>query len=146
MSTDNKITRRDALKRMGTAVVSGAVASSGLLSLTSCEGRKNKRIILYFTGTGNCLYIARQLAGKNAELLSIPQLVKQGNRHRLSHLRAHAALYGTAVHPEGEVEGRIQVCHSHLRRTEMQLGGDLGRNIPKSRSHIRLHRNHHHGG
>ena len=78
MSTDNKITRRDALKRMGTAVVSGAVASSGLLSLTSCEGRKNKRIILYFTGTGNCLYIARQLAGKNAELLSIPQLVKQG--------------------------------------------------------------------
>ena len=31
MSTDNKITRRDALKR----------------------------IIFYFTGTGNCLYIAR---------------------------------------------------------------------------------------
>ena len=78
MSTDNKITRRDALKRMGAAVVSGAVTSSGLLSLTSCEGRKNKRIILYFTGTGNCLYIARQLAGENTELLSIPQMVKQG--------------------------------------------------------------------
>lgn len=76
MDTDNKISRRDALKRMGTAVISGAVASSGLLSLTSCEERKNKRIIFYFTGTGNCLYIARQLAGENTELLSIPQMMK----------------------------------------------------------------------
>ena len=78
MNTNNKITRRDALKRMGATVVSGAIASSGLLSLASCEGKKNKRIIFYFTGTGNCLYIARQLAGKHAELLSIPQLMKQG--------------------------------------------------------------------
>lgn len=72
---DNKISRRDALKRMGTAVISGAVASSGLLSLASCEGKKNRRIIFYFTGTGNCLYIARQLAGEHAELLSIPQML-----------------------------------------------------------------------
>ena len=78
MNTDCKISRRDALKRMGAALISGAVASSGLLSLTSCEVRKNKRIIFYFTGTGNSLYIARQLAGANAELLSIPQMVKQG--------------------------------------------------------------------
>lgn len=78
MNTDNKISRRDALKRMGAAVLGGAVASSGLLSLTSCEGRRNKRIIFYFTGTGNCLYIARQLAGANTELLSIPQMVKRG--------------------------------------------------------------------
>lgn len=78
MSTDKKISRRDALKRMGVAVISGAIASSGLLSLTSCESKKNKRIILYFTGTGNCLYVARQLAGDGAELLSIPQMVKRG--------------------------------------------------------------------
>lgn len=78
MSTDKKISRRDALKRMGVAVISGAIASSGLLSLTSCESKKNKRIILYFTGTGNCLYVARQLAGDGAELLSIPQMVKHG--------------------------------------------------------------------
>lgn len=78
MSTDNKISRRDALKRMRAAVVSGAVASSGMLSLTSCEMKRNKRIIFYFTGTGNCLYIARQLVGENTELLSIPQLVKRG--------------------------------------------------------------------
>lgn len=78
MSTDHKISRRDALKRMGAAVVSGAIASSGLLSLASCETKRNKRIIFYFTGTGNCLYIARQLAGENTELLSIPQMVKRG--------------------------------------------------------------------
>ena len=78
MNEDNKITRRDALKRMGAAVISGAVASSGLLSLASCEGKKNKRIIFYFTGTGNSLHIARQLADEHTELPSIPQMVKCG--------------------------------------------------------------------
>lgn len=58
-------------------MISGAVASSGLLSLASCEEKKRKRIILYFTGTGNCLYVARQLADDHTELLSIPQLMKQ---------------------------------------------------------------------
>lgn len=77
MDTDNKMTRRSALKRMGIAVASAVATSSGLLSLTSCEGRRKKRIVLYFTGTGNCLYVARQLGGKDAELLSIPQLMKQ---------------------------------------------------------------------
>lgn len=77
-NTDIGMTRRDALKRMGLAVMSAAAASSGLLSLTSCSERKKKRIVLYFTGTGNCLYVARQLAGEEGELLSIPQLVKQG--------------------------------------------------------------------
>lgn len=79
MNTDKKISRREALKRMGFAVMSSAIASSGLLSLASCETKRSKRIIFYFTGTGNSLYIARQLAGENAELLSIPQMVKRGS-------------------------------------------------------------------
>ena len=33
---------------------------------------KMSRLIFYFTGTGNCLYVARQLANDNTELLSIP--------------------------------------------------------------------------
>lgn len=78
MNTDKKISRREALKRMGFAVMSSAIASSGLLSLASCKTKRSKRIIFYFTGTGNSLYIARQLAGENAELLSIPQMVKRG--------------------------------------------------------------------
>ena len=44
MNEDNKITRRDALKRMGTAVISGAVASSGLLSLASCEEKRTNAL------------------------------------------------------------------------------------------------------
>lgn len=76
MGTEKKISRRDALKRMDSMALSTVVASSGLLSLTSCE--EKKRIILYFTGTGNCLYVARQLAVKDAAPLSIPQMVKQG--------------------------------------------------------------------
>ncbi len=78
MNTDKKISRRDALKHMGLAVMGGVVASSGLFSLASCEAKRSKRIIFYFTGTGNSLYIARQLAGENAELLSIPQMMKRG--------------------------------------------------------------------
>lgn len=73
---ESKITRRSALKRMGATLAGIAMASSGILSLTSCE-TKRKRIILYFTGTGNCLYVARQLADEHTELLSIPQLMKQ---------------------------------------------------------------------
>lgn len=77
MTTDKEMTRRGALKRMGMAVAGALMSTSGLLSLTSCEKKDLKRVILYFTGTGNCLYVARQLAGKNSELLSIPQLMKQ---------------------------------------------------------------------
>lgn len=76
MDKDKGMSRRSALKRMGAAVLGGVAASSGLFSLVSCgEGRK-KRVVLYFTGTGNCLYVARQLAGKDGEILSIPQLIK----------------------------------------------------------------------
>lgn len=77
MCNDNKITRRSALKRMGAAVISTAAAASGMFSLASCGAGKSRRIIFYFTGTGNCLYVARQLAGENAEVLSIPQMMKQ---------------------------------------------------------------------
>lgn len=67
MDTDNGITRRTALKRMGLALAGALMSSSGVLSLTSCDRKDAKRVLLYFTGTGNCLYVARQLAGKNGE-------------------------------------------------------------------------------
>uniref|UniRef100_UPI00356562A9 hypothetical protein n=1 Tax=Bacteroides uniformis TaxID=820 RepID=UPI00356562A9 len=50
MNTDKKISRREALKRMGFAVMSGAITSSGLLSLASCETKRSKRIIFYLRG------------------------------------------------------------------------------------------------
>lgn len=76
MNADKKITRRDALKRIGVVVASTTVISSGLLSMVSCRIANKKRVILYFTGTGNCLYVSRQLSDENTELLSIPQLMK----------------------------------------------------------------------
>ena len=76
MKTDNLMSRRSALKRMGLAMAGVLMSSTGLLSLSSCGRKDVKRVILYFTGTGNCLYVARQLGGNNAELLSIPQLMK----------------------------------------------------------------------
>lgn len=83
MSKDNDnykgISRRDALKRMG-LFIAGTATLSIPPALISCNKEKKKRIILYFTATGNSLYIARQLADENTELLSIPQMVKQ-NRH-----------------------------------------------------------------
>lgn len=77
MDIDKKMNRRTALKCIGAAVASGVIASSGLLSLAACKAMTKKRIIFFFTGTGNCLYIARQLADENTEVLSIPQMMKQ---------------------------------------------------------------------
>lgn len=70
------LTRRTALKIMGSAALATVMATTGASALTSCiEGKK--RVVLYFTGTGNCLYVARQLAGKEGEILSIPQLMRK---------------------------------------------------------------------
>lgn len=79
MNTETKISRRDALKRIGLTVAGAIASAGGVLSLSSCSKKDMKRVILYFTGTGNCLYVARQLGGATAELLSIPQLMKQEN-------------------------------------------------------------------
>ena len=86
---NEKMSRRSALKMMGASALGLALSATGITSLaTSCKAMTNnkvfdkckKRIILYFTGTGNCLYVARQLAkvnDENTELLSIPQMMKQ---------------------------------------------------------------------
>lgn len=72
--------RREALKRMGLALAGAAAMATGLGTLSSCSGKGRKRLVLYFTGTGNCLYVARSIAGSEGEVLSIPQMVKQ-NRY-----------------------------------------------------------------
>lgn len=77
MDTKRKMSRRTALKQMGAAALGFAVASTGLFPLSACKEKKKSRVVLYFTGTGNSLYIARQLAGEQGKVLSIPQLVKE---------------------------------------------------------------------
>lgn len=76
----NGISRREALKRMGAMAVGVVATSMGILpAMTSCDNMSKKsRIILYFTATGNSLYVARELTDSNEQLLSIPQMVKVG--------------------------------------------------------------------
>lgn len=71
------MTRRSALKIMGTAALAALAAGTGVSALSSCSTRKTRRAVLYFTGTGNSLYVARQLAGAEGETLSIPQLMRR---------------------------------------------------------------------
>lgn len=76
MNTTIKISRRGALKCMGTAIASGVIKPSGLLLQASCSVKRNKRIIFYFIRTGNCLHVAHPLSEKDLELSSIPQMMK----------------------------------------------------------------------
>ncbi len=78
MNAEETMSRRTALKALGATALGVALSASGITALTSCSD-KRKRLIFYFTGTGNCLYVARQLANDNTELLSIPQLMRQSD-------------------------------------------------------------------
>lgn len=69
-----KLTRREALKYLGTTMAGITLASVGSLSVfTSCTERGKKRIVFYFTATGNSLYAAKQFSDTP---LSIPQVLK----------------------------------------------------------------------
>lgn len=70
-----EMSRRDAIKRMG--MVMAGIAAMGVPGMVSCGDAKKKRLIFYFTATGNSLYVARQLADEQTELLSIPQVMKR---------------------------------------------------------------------
>lgn len=73
-----KLTRREALKYLGTTVAGMTLASTGALSMfTSCTEKGKKRIVFYFTATGNSLYAAKKFSETP---LSIPQILKGKNR------------------------------------------------------------------
>ena len=156
MQTMNKyklITRRDALKRIATLFMGTAVVSPGLLSLISCGKQEKHSIIFYFTGTGNCLYIARQLAGEGSgtELLSIPQLVKQGKYDfEADEIGIVYPIYGHM--PPYMVRQFIQkaklkaVCRADIRCPQVRLRGDMGRHHAACGQRFRLHRHADDGG
>ncbi|MFR8356133.1 MAG: twin-arginine translocation signal domain-containing protein [Parabacteroides sp.] len=59
-----KLTRREALKYLGTTVAGMTLASTSALSIfTSCTEKGKKRIVFYFTATGNGrLYAAKKFS------------------------------------------------------------------------------------
>ena len=72
--------RRDALKRMGLGLA--AVAMAGIAPRTHAailkdRAKDKKRLVFYFTATGNSLFVARQFSDNP---LSIPQEVKKGSQ------------------------------------------------------------------
>ena len=75
---NSPINRRKALKVMGLGMLATCVPP-----ITSCgntnKEKKIKRLIFYFSATGNSLYISRQIAGEEGTLLSISQEIHNDN-------------------------------------------------------------------
>lgn len=78
MDQNETMSRRDALKTMGGIVATAALSTKGLpaFAASAMKEKTKKRLIFYFTATGNSLYVARELAGESGQLLSIPQIIK----------------------------------------------------------------------
>lgn len=76
----HQISRRSALKLFG--VATATLAMGGIVPITACSSHKGeklskKRLVFFFTGTGNSLYVAKSLVADGGTALSIPQLLKE---------------------------------------------------------------------
>lgn len=76
----HQISRRSALKIFGAATATLAMGS--IVPITSCSSRNGqklskKRLVFFFSGTGNSLYVAKCLAADGGTMLSIPQMLKE---------------------------------------------------------------------
>jgi len=76
---DNKISRRTALKYMGVLCAGAALAPTSLGAKTSDNVPKTKRLVFFFSATGNSLYVAKEIGGPEAELRSIAQEIHNEN-------------------------------------------------------------------
>lgn len=74
MEFNRPINRRKALKVMGLGMLSLCVPTLPLYAKAQ-DGKRHKRLIFFFSATGNSLFVARQIAGEDATLLSISQEV-----------------------------------------------------------------------
>lgn len=77
MNESMNISRRDALKTIGAACLTAAIATTPFASCVAKneedKKERTKRLIFFFSATGNSLYVSRQIGGENATILSIPQ-------------------------------------------------------------------------
>lgn len=75
MDINHPINRRNALKVLGLGMLATCVPAlpSEATEKRSKKDKKIKRLIFYFSATGNSLFVSRQLAGEEGTLLSISQ-------------------------------------------------------------------------
>ena len=76
----HQISRRSALKLFGAATTTLAMGS--IVPITACSSHKGeklskKRLVFFFSATGNSLYVAKSLAAEGGTALSIPQMLKE---------------------------------------------------------------------
>lgn len=68
MNINKPISRRRALKVMGLGMLAACVPTlPSFGKLTKDNEKKIKRLIFYFSATGNSLYTARQIGGEESE-------------------------------------------------------------------------------
>ena len=81
MDINKPLNRRKALKIMGLGALGTCIPQLPAIAKDRKEKKdeKIKRMIFYFSATGNSLYVSRQLAGDNGVLLSIPQEIHNEN-------------------------------------------------------------------
>ena len=81
MDINKPLNRRKALKIMGLSALGSCIPQLPAIAKDRKEKKdeKIKRMIFYFSATGNSLYVSRQLAGDNGVLLSIPQEIHNEN-------------------------------------------------------------------
>ena len=73
---ETKLNRRDAIRRMFQITAAITLSAATLPTFISCTPAGKKRIVFFFTGTGNSLWVASQLTDVP---LSIPQVMKNLN-------------------------------------------------------------------
>ena len=78
MEINRPINRRNALKVLGLGMLATCVPTPPACGNAKNE-KKIKRLIFYFSATGNSLYVSRQIAGEEGTLLSISQEIHNEN-------------------------------------------------------------------
>ena len=73
--TTKRMTRREALKNLGLLATGSFMLYTGVMTSSCSDENSKKRIVFYFTGSGNSLYVAKHLS---AQPISIPQVLQDG--------------------------------------------------------------------
>ncbi len=127
--------RREALKLMGASLA--AVAMAGIAPRTHAailkdRAKNKKRLVFYFTATGNSLFVARQFSDSP---ISIPQeLKKKDLTYEADEIGIVCPDYAGAipkivrefVRTEGLLQGAVHVLRHHFRQRLRERGRVLG--------------------